>query len=300
MEYEGSCYATPSIKNITFSPGNRCEDEPLSKLIPVVTKDAGDSDSFAKNAQNMAGGTYEYAVWPGTAQPISRWYFGPPTAFSGTGNGTASKRISVNYELPTLQLVPTVGTNDTGIYNNAVFYNSKDQWVYWVIQNAFLTSHPMHLHGHDFAVLGQGYNKVFTSADTASLNFKNPMRRDTVLLFGTGRPAAPGAPGPAPPTPQPGYTVIGFKTDNPGAWVMHCHIIWHADGGMGVQIIERPDEISDYYSKPEFQSECSNMKSYHAGGGQVKAEYESGLKKRHLDEHKFHGYGHGHAVRHEY
>lgn len=148
----------------------------------------------------------------------------------------------------------------------------------------------MHLHGHDFAVLGQNQGSTFSVNDVSSLNFQNPIRRDTVLLFGTGAPTAP----------VPGWTVIGFQTNNPGAWVMHCHIIWHADGGMGMQFIERPGEISDYASKSDFQSECSAMNTYEAASpDHIKSPWESGLKIRHLEEHKFHGYSHGHAVRHE-
>lgn len=210
--------------------------------------------------------------------------------------------MNVTFDMPTLQMLPTVGNYGSPIYGNTVFYNSK-QWVYWVIQNAYITSHPMHLHGHDFAVLGQAYNTVFTSDMVDSLNFVNPMRRDTVLLYGSG---GVGPPGQAPPPAQPGYTVIGFETDNPGAWLMHCHIIWHADLGMAIQIVERPDEMPNYSAGSDFQNECSAMKAYEAGGAErIKAQWESGLKRdvgevnrRHLEEHKFHGYSHGHAVRH--
>jgi hypothetical protein len=36
------------------------------------------------------------------------------------------------------------------------------------------------------------------------------------------------------------YTVIAFKTDNPGSWLMHCHIAAHAGEGLALQILERP------------------------------------------------------------
>lgn len=299
LEYEGSCYTVPSPSNFTLNTATLCQDEPLSSLVPVVRKGAGSQGEFGSNVLNLPAGTLGNAVFNGTA--INRWFFGAPLNFTGTASGTATKGINVTFDMPTLQMLPTVGNYGDAVYGNTVFYYGKNQWVYWIIQNAFITSHPMHLHGHDFAVLGQAYNAIFDSSMVNSLNFDNPMRRDTVLLYGKGGT-------PVDPTRVPGYTVIGFQTDNPGAWLMHCHIIWHADLGMGIQIVERPDDMPNYYSKPDFQSECSAYKNYEAGGpGRVKAQYESGLKirdgfegvaRRHLDEHKFHGYSHGHAVRH--
>lgn len=307
MEYEGSCYSVPAASNYTLNTAGVCKDEDLSNLKPVVSQSAGSRALFDAGVKNMAGGTVGGAPFNvnGNITAVNRWLFGGETPFTGLGNGTATKGINVTFDTPTLQLLQTVPDYTSAIYGNSVFYNAKDQWVYWVIQNAFITSHPMHLHGHDFAILDQAYNKVFGAdpKDFDKLNFVNPMRRDTVLLYGSGTPADPVS------ARQPGYTVIGFKTNNPGAWLMHCHIIWHADLGMGIQLVERASEIPNYAGKAEFQGECSDMKSYEASGsGFVKAQWESGLKirdldesainRRHLEEHKFHGYSHGHAVRH--
>ena len=44
-------------------------------------------------------------------------------------------------------------------------------------------------------------------SDPLTLNYKNPPRRDVATL------------------PARGYFVIAFITDNPGAWLMHCHIV---------------------------------------------------------------------------
>jgi len=83
----------------------------------------------------------------------------------------------------------------------------------------------MHLHGHDFAIL-----QVSNTSYTGELNPKvnNPARRDVVLL------------------PSGGFVVIAFKTDNPGTWLMHCHIAFHASSGLGLQIMER--QVSHVHS----------------------------------------------------
>jgi hypothetical protein len=88
--------------------------------------------------------------------------------------------------------------------------------------------------------------------------------------------------GSAGPQFPPGYTVIGFQTDNPGAWLMHCHIIWHVDGGLALQWIERPSEIpTNKYCGSSFDSECSSLKSYQSSNpAHVKSSGSSGLKAR--------------------
>ena len=36
-------------------------------------------------------------------------------------------------------------------------------------------------------------------------------------------------------TPGDEY-VIAFKADNPGIWMLHCHVLQHAAGGMSMTI----------------------------------------------------------------
>lgn len=79
------------------------------------------------------------------------------------------------------------------------------------------------MHGHDFAVLQQS-NQSFTE-ERLNPQYDNPPRRDVVLV------------------PANGFVAIAFKADNPGVWLLHCHIAWHASSGLGFQILERQDEI---------------------------------------------------------
>lgn len=57
------------------------------------------------------------------------------------------------------------------------------------------------------------------------LNRDNPPRRDVALL------------------PANGYVVLAFKSDNPGSWLLHCHVMWNASSGLTLQILERQPEI---------------------------------------------------------
>jgi FtsP/CotA-like multicopper oxidase with cupredoxin domain len=72
----------------------------------------------------------------------------------------------------------------------------QGQRVRMRFRNTSMMFHPMHLHGHTFAVAGGG------------------ARKDTVIV-------------------RPMETVeVEFDADNPGQWMTHCHNIYHAEAGM--------------------------------------------------------------------
>ncbi|KJY45697.1 copper oxidase [Streptomyces sp. NRRL S-444] len=75
------------------------------------------------------------------------------------------------------------------------FNNSTTMW------------HPLHLHGHTFA-LGGG---------------RGGARKDTALILpgGTSRTKSGG-----------GTLTVDFDADNPGLWMVHCHNVYHAEAGM--------------------------------------------------------------------
>ena len=258
-----------TLPNSTF--GNRteasfktCNDEPLAKLVPHLQKTAGTSALFAAGQRDLPAG--RVAV-PGANQSVVQWFIN-------------NNFMNVSYTEPTLQTLaeqPTIfsngvqSTNSSSVVRNAIVLQQKDTWYYFIVRNEFFAAHPLHLHGHDASILGQG-NGV---PDTSALNFKNPARRDTVMLPGANGPQSPGGPGPL------GYTVIGFESDNPGAWLMHCHIVWHVEGGMALQFVEAPSAIGagKYANKPEFKKECAAMKKYEENPANRKHAGQSGLKR---------------------
>lgn len=132
--------------------------------------------------------------------------------------------MKVNWGKPTLQYIldsDTAYANKSNVFEMSV----ANGWYYWWIQTtgAFGLPHPIHLHGHDFYIVGRGDN--VWDGNTASLAFTNPTRRDVATL------------------PAGGYLILAFPADNPGAWLMHCHIAWHASQGLSVQFLERKSEI---------------------------------------------------------
>ncbi|KAI0398570.1 multicopper oxidase [Xylariaceae sp. FL0594] len=154
---------------------------------------------------------------------------------------------------------------------NVVVVDQANQWSFWVIQNLSPIPHPMHLHGHDFYVLGRSaplnvplsllqllgllltgglaqYTNVFNPlTDLGTLNFNNPVRRDVTML------------------PALGYLVIAFQTDNPGNWLFHCHIAWHVSGGLSMAFVEQPSAQLTTFSTAEVQAYeqvCADWNAY--------------------------------------
>ncbi|XP_062081954.1 laccase-17-like [Humulus lupulus] len=75
-------------------------------------------------------------------------------------------------------------------------------------------SHPLHLHGFNFFVVGQGFGNFNPNKDPANFNLVDPVERNTVGV------------------PSGGWVAIRFLADNPGVWFMHCHLEIHTNWGL--------------------------------------------------------------------
>ncbi|KAF8039879.1 hypothetical protein BT93_B2176 [Corymbia citriodora subsp. variegata] len=75
-------------------------------------------------------------------------------------------------------------------------------------------SHPLHLHGFNFFVVGQGFGNFDPNKDPAKFNLVDPVERNTVGV------------------PSGGWVAIRFLADNPGVWFMHCHLEVHSSWGL--------------------------------------------------------------------
>jgi FtsP/CotA-like multicopper oxidase with cupredoxin domain len=67
-------------------------------------------------------------------------------------------------------------------------------------------SHPMHFHGHTFQIV-----------EIAGKELNGPLR-DVVLV------------------PPRTNVTVAFDANNPGLWLIHCHLAWHAQAGMAASV----------------------------------------------------------------
>jgi hypothetical protein len=83
-----------------------------------------------------------------------------------------------------------------------------------------LRQHPFHLHGHNFWIVA---TSAFPEAER--LFAPNYVRRDVVSV------------------PPGGWAKIRFVADNPGVWLLHCHIEWHMHAGLAATLVEGPSKL---------------------------------------------------------
>jgi FtsP/CotA-like multicopper oxidase with cupredoxin domain len=204
FHYEGAPDTNPTSEATEFD--DSCQDE--KTLVPIVTKavpTTGFADDVKSLVADLSGGVNSHGDY------IVHWRI----------NGVP---IEIDWDVPTLQYVAD-GNTSYPTELNVIQAPNKDQWYYWIIQGTDVpNSHPIHLHGHDFSVLGSG-GGTFDPSTLDGLNFVNPARRDVVMM------------------PQAGWVAIAFEADNPGAWLMHCHIAWHVAQGVAVQFVEQESAI---------------------------------------------------------
>eukprot|EP01018_Ginkgo_biloba_P031591 Gb_00462 [translate_table: standard] len=93
-------------------------------------------------------------------------------------------------------------------------FNSTVQVILQDTSIAGTESHPLHLHGYNFFVVGQGFGNYNASKDEPKFNLVDPAERNTVGVLSAG------------------WVAIRFRADNPGVWFMHCHLEAHTSWGL--------------------------------------------------------------------
>ncbi|KAL8517551.1 hypothetical protein ACS0TY_015706 [Phlomoides rotata] len=168
------------------------------------------------------------------------------TTCQGPNNGTkfAASVNNVSFALPTTALLQAYYfKNSNGVYttdfpanptnpfnytgtppNNTLVSNSTrvvvlpfNTSVELVLQDTSILgaeSHPLHLHGYNFFIVGEGFGNFAPNNDPTNYNLVDPVERNT---FGV---------------PAGGWVAIRFLADNPGVWFMHCHIDAHTSWGL--------------------------------------------------------------------
>ncbi|KAJ7964130.1 Laccase [Quillaja saponaria] len=121
------------------------------------------------------------------------------------------------YNFTGTQLVNLRTTKGTRLYRLA--YNSTVQLVLQDTGMITPENHPLHLHGYNFFVVGNGQGNYNPKKDPNNFNLIDPVERNTVGV------------------PSGGWTAIRFRADNPGVWFMHCHLELHTTWGLKMAFV---------------------------------------------------------------
>ncbi|KAJ0025991.1 hypothetical protein Pint_07805 [Pistacia integerrima] len=143
--------------------------------------------------------------------------------------------------------------NFTGDVSNVSFYTAQGtkarmidygeavEIVYQGTNLGAASSHPMHLHGFSFYLVGTGSGNFNNVTDPGHYNLVDPPEVNTINL------------------PKNGWAAIRFVADNPGVWFMHCHIERHATWGMDTVLIVKNGTTPDtsMLPRPAYMPPCS-------------------------------------------
>ncbi|KAL2537567.1 Laccase-11 [Forsythia ovata] len=123
----------------------------------------------------------------------------PPTPFNYTGAPLTANLQTSQSTRPRL---------------SKIAFNSTVELVLQDTNLLSVESHPFHLHGYNFFVVGTGIGNFDPKKDPSNYNLIDPPERNTVGV------------------PTGGWTAIRFRADNPGVWFMHCHLELHTGWGL--------------------------------------------------------------------
>lgn len=100
-------------------------------------------------------------------------------------------------------------------------------------------SHPFHLHGQVFNVIGIGRSP---DRNVKKINLKHALDLDRQGLLHRQFNLPPGKDTIA--VPNNGYVVLRFRAENPGFWLFHCHFLFHIVIGMNLVLqVGTPDDL---------------------------------------------------------
>jgi FtsP/CotA-like multicopper oxidase with cupredoxin domain len=234
-----------------------CKDMNTTELVPVETQSASsEPDAVFYLRSNFEIGAYR----------LSRGFFNGSSWRAKADDPTLHRSIDglnndrANYTAPHLSSMPLADDRaDTAFVNDRAFDINSElviqttgvQTIDIMISNFDDGAHPYHLHGYKFSVLAQGHgqpplttvgaeiNRESLSPLYDTLDLTNPLRRDTASVEGYG------------------WILLRVVADNPGQWAFHCHVSWHAEAGLLMQLLTNTDGLADIKIPQANQDLCA-------------------------------------------
>lgn len=141
----------------------------------------------------------------------------PPFVFNYTGVNPVTENMNPNFGNKVLKL--PYGTRLELVLQDTNFLNPEN--------------HPIHVHGHNFFIVGRGFENFDAAKDPLGYNLVDPPERNTVAV------------------PVGGWAAIRLVADNPGVWYVHCHLEEHTSWGLAmVFVVENGKEASQCLLPP--------------------------------------------------
>ncbi|KAK8577241.1 hypothetical protein V6N13_122232 [Hibiscus sabdariffa] len=153
-------------------------------------------------------------VFPQTISLLQAHQQGIPGVFTTDFPGTPPLQFDYTGNVSRSLYQPIPGTK---LYK--LKYGSRVQIVLQDTSIVTPENHPIHLHGYDFYIVAEGFGNFDPKTDTSKFNLIDPPLRNTAAV------------------PVNGWAVIRFVADNPGVWIMHCHLDVHITWGLAMAFL---------------------------------------------------------------
>ncbi|KAL1962400.1 hypothetical protein VTN77DRAFT_9739 [Rasamsonia byssochlamydoides] len=218
--------SAPSVSSITLNGGNATANtvfwnESLAVPFPPVAPAPVADETYVLRL-NRWNASY-------------RWYL-----------GNDSFPLSLEYDQPLL-----FNPDAQGPHSDLTVRTQNGSWVDLIFHAVapLQPPHPFHKHSTKFFVIGSGvgpwnYSSVAEAMQYIPENFNlvNPPMRDTYTT-----PAS---------LDGESWLAVRYQVVNPGAFLLHCHIQVHLDGGMALALL---DGIDEWPEVPEAYLDCNGF-----------------------------------------
>ncbi|QDS68826.1 hypothetical protein FKW77_006493 [Venturia effusa] len=239
----GALKVTPTSRDWSEVVESECRDMNTSSLHPIQAIEAPDHADVTVSLR----ANFETGDWKLTRGWLNQSSYRPNLKSPSLHRIMAGMQSKDDF----------FDTSTTGPSGKKLTYafNSDRELVYQttgittldiIISNLDDGAHPFYLHGYKFFVLASGSG--YFNYDYSVINTTNPLRRDTVTVEASG------------------WVLLRLVADNPGVWPLHCHVAWHSEAGLLMQLWTRSEMMNDWVLPKENLDLCQ-MDGLEKGGG---------------------------------
>ncbi|WAR61333.1 hypothetical protein PtB15_12B18 [Puccinia triticina] len=191
-----------------------CVDLDQTKLSPIINPKLK-TTAIGRVYFNTSFGTIIDNSRKGPKNVLGRFFVDNTTWISRETKPILPKMLSGGRGILNTSEVAIQNISRPGIWD--VVVNNLDQAL----------DHPLHLHGVDTCVVASGKGTLSESnLPSAQYQLDNPLCRDVHVV------------------PGGSYLVMRIRADNPGVWILHCHIDWHLAAGFAGMLVIQPDILT--------------------------------------------------------
>lgn len=217
--------ALPTTRDWSDALGGACLDLDVSTMRPLVPQDA---------CTDLLGTVYFSTS------------FGTITSVEGNSSAV-SGRFFVNgttwITRPNRPLLNELLSGGPGTINasDVAAFNFEQVGCYDIVINNLDAGldHSYHLHGVDGWIVATGTGEInATTVSSLTYNTTNPLRKDTQVVGGGS------------------YHVVRVLADNPGVWILHCHLGWHLAAGFAGMFVMQPSVLRNMTAPEGNQELC--------------------------------------------